>query len=54
MGQNAGGMAMVARLLKFLLVIIILAALAVIGYAYLGDLSPQQQELKEQVTIEVD
>ena len=45
---------MVVRLLKFVFVILVLAALGVVGYAYLGDLSPAQVELKEQVTIEVD
>lgn len=43
---------MVKRLIKFLVFLIILAGLALVGYAYLGDLSPIQSEIREPVTIE--
>lgn len=32
------------RLLKFLLVILVLGALGLVGYAYFGDLSPTQED----------
>ena len=45
---------MVRRLLVFLISLAFLGILALIGYAYVGDLSPNQTEIREQVTIEVD
>ena len=45
---------MTRRLFVFLLFVLILGLLALIGYAYLGDLSPEQSETREQVTIELD
>lgn len=46
--------AMVKRLFKFLLFLVVLAALALVGYAYLGDLSPSQSQVQEPLTLEVD
>ena len=37
------------RLLKVLLFLIVVAALGVVGYAYLGDLSPDQEGISEPV-----
>lgn len=45
---------MIGRLIKFLLFVLFLAVLAFFGFAYLGDLSPEQSEVREAVTIEVD
>ncbi len=39
------------RLLKLLLVLAVLIAAAVIGYAYLGDLSPDQEKVSEPVEL---
>lgn len=40
------------RLFKFLLVLIVLAAIGVVGYAYLGDLSPNQED--QSVPVELN
>ena len=40
------------RLFKFLGVLIVLGALGVIGYGYLGDLSPEQDDRSEPVTLD--
>lgn len=39
------------RFLKLLLVLAVLVAAAVIGYAYLGNLSPDQQPVSEPVDL---
>ncbi len=45
---------MLSRFIKFILTVLVLAALALIGFAYLGDLSPDQSEMRQQVTIDVN
>lgn len=40
--------------IKGLLYLAILAALGVVGYAYLGDLSPDQVEVTQPVVLDVD
>ncbi len=40
------------RLLRFLFVIAVLLGAAVIGYAYLGDLSPEQSDVSAPVTLD--
>ena len=40
------------RLLKFILVLAVVLAVAVIGYAYLGDLSPAQTDVSTPVTLD--
>jgi hypothetical protein len=40
------------RLLKFLFVLAVLIGFAVVGYAYLGDLSPTQRDVSEPVTLD--
>lgn len=40
------------RLFKFLLFLIVLGAIGVVGYAYLGDLSPAQDEVSEPVELD--
>ena len=49
LGQR--GFAML-RLLRFLFVLAVLIGAAVIGYAYLGDLSPDQSEVSQPVTLD--
>jgi hypothetical protein len=58
-----GGMELVAgaerlfrmlRFLKVILVLVVLIASAVIGFAYLGDLSPQQQDVSQPVTLDAE
>jgi len=45
---------MIARLIKFLLLLAVLAGLAFVGFAYFGDLSPDVAVQKEPLTIEID
>ena len=40
------------RLLKFLLFLLVIIGLGIVGYAYLGDLSPEQEE--RSVPVELD
>lgn len=40
------------RLLKVLFLLAIVIATAVVGYAYLGDLSPTQEDVSEPVTLD--
>jgi len=42
------------RLFVFLLFLLALGFLGLVGFAYVGDLSPTQSEIREQVTIELD
>ena len=42
------------RLLKILFVLMVLVGAAVIGFAYLGELSPQQEEVSEPVSLDAD
>ena len=45
---------MIRRLVKFLLFLLFLAVVAFFGFAYLGDLAPDQGEVRETITLEVD
>ena len=40
------------RLLRFFFVLAVLVGAAVVGYAYLGDLSPQQTDVSEPVKLD--
>ncbi|MEM9344856.1 MAG: hypothetical protein AAGA87_17595 [Pseudomonadota bacterium] len=40
------------RLLKFIGYLVVFAAAAIIGYAYLGDLSPEQED--RSIPVELD
>lgn len=40
------------RLLRILFVLAVLIGAAVIGFAYLGDLSPDQSEVSQPVTLD--
>ena len=42
------------RLLKALLVLVLVGFLALVGYAYLGDLSPEPQDVSEPVKLDVN
>ena len=39
------------RVLKLLLVVVLLGFAGLTGYAYLGDLTPQAQEIRQPVTL---
>lgn len=40
------------RLLKILIVLLVAAFLTLTGYAYLGDMAPRQQEMRQPVNLE--
>lgn len=42
------------RLLKLLFFLILIGVLALIGYAYLGDLSPEQNDVSEPVELDAN
>ncbi len=41
------------RIFKLLFVLLVLAGIGLVGYAYLGDLSPEQEQANVPVTIEI-
>lgn len=41
------------RILKLVLVLVVLGIVALAGYAYLGDLAPEQTPVDEPVTLDV-
>ncbi len=45
---------MIGRLVKFVALIAVLGALALTGYAYLGDLSPDPTEQSLTVTLDAE
>ena len=45
---------MIGRIFKVLLFLLVLGFIGLTGYAYLGDLSPEQSEMREPVTLNVD
>ena len=48
------GRAMLGRILKVLLFLLVLGFIGLTGFAYLGDLSPDQTDIREPVTLNVD
>ena len=42
------------RLLKFLLFLIVIGAAALVGYAYIGDLSPDQSDVSTPVDLDAN
>lgn len=40
------------RLLKFLFFVILIGAIGLVGYAYLGDLSPEQKDISTPVELD--
>ncbi len=42
------------RLLKLLFFLVILGAIALVGFAYLGDLSPEQSDVVEPVELDAN
>ena len=41
-------------LLKLVLFLVVIGALGVVGYAYLGDISPDQPDVSEPVNLDAD
>ncbi len=41
-------------ILKFIAILLVLGAIGVVGYAYLGDMSPDQRDITAPVTLDVD
>lgn len=44
---------MIRRLLKAILVLGVLGGIGLVGYAYLGDLTPDQRDMRVPVTLNV-
>lgn len=42
------------RILKLLVILLFLGFVGLVGYAYLGDLNPTFEEVREPVTLDVD
>lgn len=40
------------RLFKLLFFLLVIGGIGVVGYAYLGDLSPEQRDIKEQIELD--
>jgi hypothetical protein len=45
---------MLWRLIKLVFVLAVLGFIGLVGYAYLGDLSPVQQDVTQPVTLDAD
>lgn len=48
------GRAMLGRIFKVLLFLLVLGFIGLTGFAYLGDLSPDQSDIREPVTLNVE
>ncbi|MFM2355736.1 MAG: hypothetical protein RLZZ528_1472 [Pseudomonadota bacterium] len=44
---------MIAQLLKFLLILVAIAFLGVVGYAYLGNMVPEQTDVRQPVELQI-
>jgi hypothetical protein len=44
---------MIARLLKFILVLVGIALLGIVGYAYLGNMAPDQTDVRQPVELRI-
>jgi hypothetical protein len=53
-GSEEQGRNQMMRLIKFLLILGGLGLLGLIGFAYLGDLSPTQSDVKHPVTLDAN
>lgn len=42
------------RIIKVLVFLVLLGFIGLVGYAYLGDLSPDQSEMREPVKLDVN
>lgn len=42
------------RLFKLVFILVVLGFIGLVGYAYLGDLSPVRSDVKQPVTLNVD
>ncbi|MGG7644616.1 hypothetical protein ACQ5SP_07360 [Rhodovulum sp. YNF3179] len=42
------------RVLKLVFFLIVIGFVALVGFAYLGDMAPDRQEVNEPVTLDVD
>jgi hypothetical protein len=50
--QETGGARMMWRVVKLMLLLAVLGFLGLVGYAYFGDLSPEQREVTQPVTLD--
>lgn len=52
--ENAEGEAMIGRLVKFLVVVVLLGVIGLVGFAYIGDLAPEPAEQSLTVTLDAE
>jgi hypothetical protein len=52
--RRSGGAAMLWRLTKLVLVLVVFGFIGLAGYAYLGDLSPVQRDVTQPVTLDAE
>lgn len=45
---------MLGRLIKIILVLVVLGGIGLVGYTFLGDLSPEQGEKTQSVTLDAN
>lgn len=45
---------MIGWIFKFLFLLVVLGAIGLVGFAYLGDLSPDQERVRQPVTLPID
>lgn len=45
---------MIGLLFRLILILAVLGFVGLVGYAYLGDLSPRQEEIRAPVELDVD
>ena len=53
-GRGKKGYPMKGKIFKLVLFLLVAGGIAVVGFAYFGDLSPTQLELRKPVTLNVD
>ena len=52
--QQTGYDGFMIRIFKFFFFLAVIGALGLVGFAYLGDLSPVQTEVKEQISLDAN
>ena len=53
-GKSLKGKAMFGKIFKVILFLLVLGFVTLAGFAYLGDLSPEQSDIREPVILNVD
>jgi hypothetical protein len=54
LGQVNEGNAVMGKLFKLVLFVVVAAGVGLVGFAYFGDLSPQWSDIRQPVILEID